>query len=142
MSETDRQLAEAWFRKAEGDFLNARNNLAADLVPLDTVCFHCQQMAEKYLKGFLAWHAHPFGRTHDLEALIALCGAIRDELAALREHANLLSGYAVDVRYPDAFDEPTWKEAEDALQAALAIKTAILLALGDELDPANARPKK
>jgi len=67
---------------------------------------------------------------------------MRGELAALREHANLLSGYAVDVRYPDAFDEPTWAEAEDALQAALAIKTAILLALGDELDPANARPKK
>jgi HEPN domain-containing protein len=44
MSETDRQLAEAWFSKAENDFLNARNNLAADLIPLDTVCFHCQQM--------------------------------------------------------------------------------------------------
>ena len=37
MSETDRQLAEVWFRKAESDYLNARNNLAADLVPLDTV---------------------------------------------------------------------------------------------------------
>ena len=139
MSETDRQLAEAWFRKGEGDLLNARNNLAAEMVPLDTVCFHCQQVAEKYLKGFLAWHAQPFGRTHDLEALIALCGTIRGELATLREHANLLSGYAVDVRYPDAFDEPTWTEAEDALQAALAIKTAILSAIGDELGPANTR---
>ena len=141
MSETDRQLAEAWFRKAENDLLNARNNLAADLVPFDTVCFHCQQMAEKYLKGFLAWHAQPFVRTHDLEALIALCGTIRDELTTLREHANLLSGYAVDVRYPDAFDEPTWAEAEDALQAALTIKMAILLALGDALDPASILPK-
>ena len=141
MSETDRQLAEAWFRKAENDLLNARNNLAADLVPYDTVCFHCQQMAEKYLKGFLAWHAQPFGRTHDLEALIALCGTIRDELMTLREHANLLSGYAVDMRYPDAFDEPTWTEAEDALQAALTIKMAILLALGDALDPTSILPK-
>jgi HEPN domain-containing protein len=139
MSETDRQLAEAWFRKAEGDLLNARNNLAADLVPLDTVCFHCQQMAEKYLKGVLAWHAQPFGRTHDLEALIALCSTIRGELAALREHANLLSGYAVDVRYPDAFDEPTLTEAEDALQAALAVKAAILSVLGSELRSENNR---
>ena len=132
MSETDRQLAEAWFRKAESDYLNACNNLAADLVPLDTVCFHCQQMAEKYLKGFLAWHARPYGRTHDLEALIVLCSAIHGELAALRDHANLLTGYAVDVRYPDVFDEPTWTEAEDALQAALAIKATVLLALEDE----------
>jgi hypothetical protein len=37
MSETDRELAEARFRKAESDLLNSRNNLAADLVPLDTV---------------------------------------------------------------------------------------------------------
>jgi len=59
----------------------------------------------------------------------------------LREHANLLSGYAVDMRYLDAFDEPTWAEAEDALQAALTIKMAILLALGDALDPASVLPK-
>ena len=137
MSETDRQLAEAWFSKAENDFLNARNNLAADMIPLDTVCFHCQQMAEKYLKGFLAWHAQPFGRTHDLEALIMLCSAVRGELAALRDHANLLTGYAVDVRHPDAFDEPTWTEAEDALQAALAIKTAVISALEDERGRVN-----
>jgi HEPN domain-containing protein len=132
MSETDRELADAWFRKAESDLLNARNNLAADLVPLDTVCFHCQQMAEKYLKGFPAWHAQPFGRTHDLEALIMHCSTIRGDLLALREHANRLTGYAVDVRYPDVFDEPTWMEAEDALVAALAIKAAILMALADE----------
>ena len=25
-------------------------------LPLDTVCFHCQQAVEKYLKGFLAYH--------------------------------------------------------------------------------------
>jgi HEPN domain-containing protein len=137
MSETDRQLAEAWFSKAENDFLNAHNNLAADVIPLDTVCFHCQQMAGKYLKGFLAWHAQPFGRTRDLEALIMLCSAIRGELAALRDHANLLTGYAVDIRYPDAFDEPTWTEAEDALQAALAIKTAVISALEDERGRVN-----
>ena len=83
MSETDRQLAQAWFRKAENDLLNARNNFEAELVPWDTVCFHCQQMAEKYLKGFLAWHAQPSGRTHDLEALIALCSTIRGELSGV-----------------------------------------------------------
>jgi HEPN domain-containing protein len=28
--------------------------------------FHCQQAAEKALKGFLAWHDTPFRKTHDL----------------------------------------------------------------------------
>jgi hypothetical protein len=45
MRETDRQLAVAWFRKAEDELLNARNILAADVVPLDAICVHCQQMA-------------------------------------------------------------------------------------------------
>jgi hypothetical protein len=66
-----------------------------------------------------------------------LCRTVRGELAALRDHASFLTGYAVDVRYPDAFDEPTWTEAEDALQAALAIKTAVISALEDERGRVN-----
>jgi HEPN domain-containing protein len=31
--------------------------------------FHCQQAAEKALKGFLAWHDQPFPKTHDLGKL-------------------------------------------------------------------------
>ena len=31
--------------------------------------YHCQQAAEKALKGFLAFHDHPFRRTHDLREL-------------------------------------------------------------------------
>jgi HEPN domain-containing protein len=129
MSEVDRQLAEAWFRKAENDLLSARNNLAASEVPLDVVCFHCQQAAEKYLKGFLAWHAQPFGRIHDLEVLVARCAAVRPELVHLRGQANLLTDYAVEIRYPDAMEEPTLPESEEALEAALAIKSAVLSAL-------------
>ena len=43
----DLQLAEQWVAKAKNDLLNADNNLAAEEIPFDTVCFHCQQAAEK-----------------------------------------------------------------------------------------------
>ncbi len=33
--------------KAENDLLNIRNNLSAEQVPWDTVCFHAQQAAER-----------------------------------------------------------------------------------------------
>ena len=36
-------LAKLWLNKAENDLLNVDNNLAAQEVPCDTVCFHCQQ---------------------------------------------------------------------------------------------------
>lgn len=49
----DEDLIRAWVLKAEHDLLNIENNLAAREIPWDTVCFHAQQCAEKYLKALL-----------------------------------------------------------------------------------------
>ena len=41
-----------WIEKAEGDLRNAEHTLTLEQdCPLDTVCFHAQQCAEKYLKA-------------------------------------------------------------------------------------------
>jgi HEPN domain-containing protein len=39
--------------------------------------FRAQQAAEKTLKGFLAWHDVPFGKTHNLAALGGRCASAR-----------------------------------------------------------------
>ena len=80
MSDLDRELARAWFAKAENDLRGVRIMLADEEPPTDVVCFHCQQGAEKYLKGFLAWHGVPFAKTHDLVALLATTAAIEPSL--------------------------------------------------------------
>ena len=41
------KIAKQWLAKAKNDLLNADNNLKSDEIPFDTVCFHCQQAAEK-----------------------------------------------------------------------------------------------
>jgi len=64
------QIAGQWLAKAEYDLLNADNNLAANQVPYDTVCFHCQQAAEKLLKAFLIGNGQPAAHTHDLFLLL------------------------------------------------------------------------
>ena len=48
-------LVRAWFAKASSDLRSAEIIIASDAkdLPSDAVCFHCQQAAEKYLKGFL-----------------------------------------------------------------------------------------
>jgi HEPN domain-containing protein len=130
MSETDKELAQGWFRKAENDLLSARNNLAAKIVPTDAVCFHCQQAAEKFLKGFLAWHGKPFGKTHDLESLVTVCAQVIPDLLDLRNDANMLTDFAVEVRYPDVPEEPTLPEAKEALRRAKNIRKKALSALG------------
>ncbi len=48
------EIARQWLAKAMNDLLNADNNLKSEVIPFDTVCFHCQQAAEKLLKAYLA----------------------------------------------------------------------------------------
>ncbi len=61
----------AWIEKAEHDLLSIRNNLAADQVPWDVVCFHAQQAAEKLLKGFLVHGGRSARKTHDLVSFLS-----------------------------------------------------------------------
>ena len=61
-----------WIKKAENDLKNAEYVLNMDDPPTDTVCFHSQQCAEKYLKSFLEYYNTDFGRTHNLRFLIEL----------------------------------------------------------------------
>ena len=66
------EILRQWVRKAEHD-LEAANRIVAveEDCPFDTVCFHCQQAAEKYLKCLLTWLNIQSPRTHDLKALVA-----------------------------------------------------------------------
>ncbi len=47
------ELARQWLAKAQNDLLNADNHLKSEIIPHDTVRFHCQQAAEKLLKAYL-----------------------------------------------------------------------------------------
>lgn len=72
MRSADRAAAVAaeWIAKAENDLLNATHTLTlGSRCPTDTVCFHAQQCAEKYLKALLSFRGSDFAKTHDLEAL-------------------------------------------------------------------------
>lgn len=54
-------LVRGWLRKAASDVVSMEATLGT--TALDGACFHAQQAAEKYLKGFLAYHqavpSHP-----------------------------------------------------------------------------------
>jgi HEPN domain-containing protein len=67
------EVLRQWVRKAEHDLEAANRIMAvAEGCPFDTVCFHCQQAAEKYLKCLLTYLGIQAPRTHDLKALAAL----------------------------------------------------------------------
>jgi HEPN domain-containing protein len=63
-----------WIRKAEMDWESALDLSAAAFrshkVFHDTICFHCQQTAEKYLKALVQELGAVVPRTHDLELIL------------------------------------------------------------------------
>ena len=65
--------ARAWVVRAARDLRAAEHEFHAVPPLLDDIVFHCQQAAEKALKGFLTWHERPFRRTHSLEELGEQC---------------------------------------------------------------------
>ena len=130
MSARDEQLAREWIEKAERDLLTAETMLTVAPPPTDLVCFHYQQAAEKYLKGFLTWHGMPPSRTHDLGDLLRQCGTFDARLDPLRPLALLLTDYAVEVRYPGLpRSDPSEQEARAAGHAAREIRHAVRIAL-------------
>ncbi len=116
----------AWLAKACNDLLNITNNLAAEEVPWDTVCFHAQQAAEKLLKAVLTYHEIPPGRTHDLVVLLTECLEVEPSMTDLEEDCRRLTSYAVSSRYPDVVYEPTEQDARAMFAAALRVRDAVL----------------
>ena len=134
MSDPRLSLAREWLVKARNDLESARK-LAAEPNPiLDTAIYHCQQAAEKAVKGFLVLRDQPFDKVHDIRPLINQAGALHAELADLISEAELLTPYATLFRYPSETPEPASDEFEKALQAAEKIYR-VVLSLHPELDP-------
>ena len=114
-------LAKQWLTKAEHDLLNADNNLKSEIVPYDTVCFHCQQAAEKLLKAYLVARGVPPPFTHDLLLLLEEILPYCADAETLQDDLALLMPYAVGVRYPDELFMPTHEDACEARKAAQGV---------------------
>ena len=119
------EIALLWAEKAENDLLNAEHTLKMKSnCPFDTICFHSQQCAEKYIKALLVCNSINFPKTHDLAELVCLLPEslkIGVELDAL----STLNSYSVSVRYP-GFEEPlTRRDAIKALSIAKDIRNTI-----------------
>jgi len=101
----DAEFVTPWIQKAENDFSTARH-LAENMhpVPIEIVCFHCQQAAEKYLKAFLVWNDQEPPKTHDLIELTKLCSNFDKGFLLLSPKCEFLIPFATRTRYPGTSD--------------------------------------
>ena len=116
-----RALTSEWVSKAESDFATADLVLHGAETPIvDVACFHCQQCAEKYLKGFLQEHEIDFPRQHPLIPLMELCMRVDRSFKNLLGDLDSLESYSVAVRYPGA--SVSVKNAEKAFKSATRVR--------------------
>jgi HEPN domain-containing protein len=128
-------LVRNWLIKAQHDLAAARK-LSADPDPyLDVAVYHCQQAAEKAIKGFLVFHDQPFEKTHDVEVLITLALRYDATFSECLEAAVILTPYATEFRYPSDLLEPDPDEFEQAMETASGLYDFVLSLL-----PPNVRP--
>ena len=113
-----------WVQKAEADY-DAVLLLRQSRKPsrFDTIRFHCQQCAEKYLKARLQEAGVRFPKTHDLNALLSLLATIEPTWLRLRPELAALTDAAVEFRYPNH-----WSGSVEARGAYLTCRRLRVLA--------------
>lgn len=122
-------ITREWVAKAEEDFLSATDLARRRKTPLwNSVCFHAQQCAEKYLKARMQEAGIVIPKTHDLEALLDRLLPIEPLWAAFRPAAQNLTDFAVSFRYPG--ENATKFEARQSLKDSKAIRREVRLSLG------------
>lgn len=135
MSGTREGLTRNWLIKAWRDLRSAEELSASDQPLLDTAAYHCQQAAEKSLKGFLVFHNVRFDKTHDIELLLAQTKDIDIDFSAFDATAGLLTPLATEFRYPGDFVEPDPDEFKEAYTAAEMLYRFVLERLPAEAQP-------
>lgn len=119
------QKFEEWARYGDEDHQIVKIALKENGPP-NQICFHAQQMAEKYLKGFLAFSNKRFEKKHQLDYLLNLCETIDPSFHELTENVKYLAEFYIETRYPGDCPEFFVEDAKEAAEAAQRIKEFVL----------------
>ena len=111
-------LVLSWLVKAQRDLDSADRLAAGDKPLLDTAIYHCQQAAEKAVKGFLLFRDQRFEKTHDIRVLVELAQQHEPGFALWQDAAARLNPYSTGFRYPGDSVAPDAEEFQQAMRAA------------------------
>ena len=132
--------AKAWLAKADEDLRAIRLCLDARPPVLGVAAYHCQQAAEKLIKGLLVLAAIPFRKTHDLDELSEAAAPIYPDLRALLDHVRVRTYWGFAFRYPMPGESegtqqpPTPEEIEETLRQLSDLRARFAAATGADRD--------
>ena len=127
--EVRREHVRQWLARADEDYGLAEQLVLGNSPYVNSICFHAQQAAEKYLKALLVNNQVEFPKTHDIVKILDLLASVDKDLAESLREVKILSDYGVDVRYPGDLPELTSEEARDAFILAQKVRDAVMLKL-------------
>ena len=133
MDEGKKYEVRQWLIKSQRDLGAVLVLLESEPVYLDIAAYHCQQSAEKAIKGYLTHQDIVFQKTHDLSRLLALCALQDSRFGQWRALAAMLTPYATEFRYPGDVLEPSRAEVEHAFEMTKDFLNFVLRVLPDEI---------
>lgn len=126
MDKRNKILADEWFNSGISDYKYAEIGLQEKTI-FPQIAFLSQQIAEKYLKGFLVLYGIEPPRIHDLPKLLDECIKFEAKLEVLLDACELLTGFYIESRYPPDVPDYTREEILMAFEKAKFVKETIEL---------------
>ncbi|MGF7141338.1 HEPN domain-containing protein [Roseimarinus sediminis] len=112
-----------WLIKANEDLLVVDKLTEYEIIATSSVCFHCQQAVEKFLKAYLIANGVEVRKTHNIEYLLSECADFDKDFAEI--DPKELSDFGVDVRYPADMFVPDQDETLEYKDLAFEIKEIV-----------------
>lgn len=120
------KYVKSWFMRSDEDLALIEVLLKEESFFPNPICFHAEQAAEKYLKGFLAHREMHVRKVHDLEILVEDCKKVDQSFEEILDDARFLNQFYVESRYPDGYVAFSSEDAKEAYSAAKKIKEFVV----------------
>jgi len=97
----DNLIVGEWIRFAQMDYDHVLKTVETHYpIPIEIVCYHCQQSVEKIFKSFIIMKNGLLTKTHDLSILLEQCKQYSPDFDIFVGACEKLSTYAAQTRYP------------------------------------------
>lgn len=123
MNEATKEFVVQWMKKADEDLLVVKKLTEFEMVALSSVCFHCQQAVEKYLKAYLISKGKEIKKTHNIEFLLSECEDFDPDFGSI--DPKNLSDFGVEIRYPGDLYTPSEFETKEYIEIAHQLKKMV-----------------
>lgn len=98
------QRASEWLQRAKSNMARAKAGRVSGEILYEDLCYDAQQAAEKALKALCILREILFAKTHDIAYLMELLERGSVLIPEDVYKARILTGYAVETRYPGEYE--------------------------------------